>query len=841
MGTSSVVSKDSPPRGVPNAEAQNPVRQRLVICFDGTWNRRDSGTSIYHLANLIEAGEVTDETGMWVQRIHYDEGVGTGVLDGVTGGAFGFGLSQNVREAYDWLVELYNDGDEIYVFGFSRGAFTARSLVGLIAKCGLLHRGAPLPVDELWHGYQILGRHRDATTGAEPDPSLRERVFGKRAKLFRALHELQHDAWEDGTRAVATPANRAERLLVQWSRRVPIDCVGVFDTVGSMGLDALAIPWLRDTSAQFHDTRLSALVLHGFHALAIDEHRANFAHIPWHRLTTDPGAPQMVAQRWFVGSHSNVGGGYEDDALAQFPLQWMVEECARLGLAFRAVLSGPNPIGATIPGESCPLLDPEPAQPPVLLARKPASLRDSFAEFAGGVWQHLIRAKREYRRIAPPPELQNGKPVQSVNEELHDSVLKLRAANRGTAYNPPNLFEYRQRRAREVNVTLDEAPPPPRFLEGLGAWFGLLVWMLGVASAGWWLAEFLALHVNGGRLFGPGAWDELTKVMTQGRIPWSALHVILAGTLPVLAVFVDWRESMLNHLVTLEPDGLHAECRRAWMDAYLAVRLGAVGAFALGAGLTLFHWFELDWPLLRLLPAIGHWLFAGWPPSPTLFWLFVFDGLLLVFLAAKAWCGGPMTDAGLGSIVQLQRTSDAEAAQGLLLVWAGGKNRQLLAPVARTLWRDILGFIPIYALVLFAGTWLGLSIWSAPIPEEQLIRGILGWNRHCLLPAVLVPLLCAAADYVEDVVHLRYLEAFPNAPSQNSVRVARYATMAKFVFFFIGLVATTLGVLGLVWGEVKKLAHLECGGLALLVAGFTLLVLFVVLRDLRSGAKPRLG
>src|SRR5882724_12703038 len=99
------------------------VKQRLVLCLDGTWNQQDSGTNIYHLSNLIYEGVAKDGC---LQCIYYQQGVGTGVLDSVTGGAFGLGLSSNVREAYDWLVEHYQDDDEIYVFGFSRGAFTDR-------------------------------------------------------------------------------------------------------------------------------------------------------------------------------------------------------------------------------------------------------------------------------------------------------------------------------------------------------------------------------------------------------------------------------------------------------------------------------------------------------------------------------------------------------------------------------------------------------------------------------------------------------------------------------------------------------------------------------------------
>ena len=186
--------------------------QRLVLCLDGTWNEQDSGTNIYHLSNLIVEGAVTKEGQTWHQLVYYQEGVGTGMLDRVTGGAFGIGLSRNVREAYDWLIEHYCDGDEIYVFGFSRGAFTARSLVGLISKCGLLRRGAPMPPEELWHAYQILGRLCNSRSGMEPAPSWWERIAGKPKPPFRNIQDLRPlEPWEKGKPVdVKPPANRAE-------------------------------------------------------------------------------------------------------------------------------------------------------------------------------------------------------------------------------------------------------------------------------------------------------------------------------------------------------------------------------------------------------------------------------------------------------------------------------------------------------------------------------------------------------------------------------------------------------------------------------------------------------
>jgi hypothetical protein len=150
------------------------VKQRPVVCLDGTWNRQDDSTNVlHHFALSIRESacpNVHEETpsgnaGPVVQRKHYLTGVGTGVLDSVSGGAFGFGLELNVRAAYDWLVENYNDGDDVYIFGFSRGAYTARSLVGFIDTCGLLKRGSPLSIKQLWIDYCVLGRQREQRGG----------------------------------------------------------------------------------------------------------------------------------------------------------------------------------------------------------------------------------------------------------------------------------------------------------------------------------------------------------------------------------------------------------------------------------------------------------------------------------------------------------------------------------------------------------------------------------------------------------------------------------------------------------------------------------------------------
>src|SRR6266481_2636671 len=115
-------------------------KQRLALFFDGTWNTPEDNTNVWRL-DLMLAQAGPDGV---PQRKFYDPGVGTHWYDRLSGGAFGAGLSENVEQGYRWLMDNYNPGDEIYIFGFSRGAFTARSLAGVIARCGLLKPNAPI-------------------------------------------------------------------------------------------------------------------------------------------------------------------------------------------------------------------------------------------------------------------------------------------------------------------------------------------------------------------------------------------------------------------------------------------------------------------------------------------------------------------------------------------------------------------------------------------------------------------------------------------------------------------------------------------------------------------------
>lgn len=273
--------------------------KRLVICCDGTWNRPDIAhvTNIEKIARTIETDPVDGDPPAQ-QMVLYLSGVGTNgyLLDRLLGGAWGLGLFENICHAYRFLALNYDPGDEIFVFGFSRGAYTARSLVGMIGCVGLLTRESLIS----GHLPEAVRRYRRR----RPD---RHCFHGASDERFREVNS--HDD-------------------------VRVRFLGVFDTVGALG-----VPGAIGRAHQFHDVRLSAQVEHARHAVAIDEHRIKFEPALWERSPLDPrdgddGQGQRVKQVWFEGAHSDVGGGYADTGLSDTALEWMVSEARDVGLAF---------------------------------------------------------------------------------------------------------------------------------------------------------------------------------------------------------------------------------------------------------------------------------------------------------------------------------------------------------------------------------------------------------------------------------------------------------------------------------------------------------------------------
>ena len=278
--------------------------KRLVLCCDGTWNRADQRQDgIPCPTNVIQlAFRVAKRDGAVDQVLFYDQGVGTGnLIDRFTGGAFGEGLVDNIFDAYRFLIANYEPGDALYVLGFSRGAYTARSLCGMIRKCGILKRASVL------HYHDALQLYRRADCGPNDPESV----------AFRRKHS------------------------VLGQENVEIQFLGVWDTVGALGIPLRGLRWLSRRDDQFHDTELSGCVRNAYHALAIDEHRGPFRPTLW---SYKPKPNQVVRQVWFAGAHSDVGGGYTEIGLSHITLRWMIDGARSAGLAFDAEVMGDYPL-----------------------------------------------------------------------------------------------------------------------------------------------------------------------------------------------------------------------------------------------------------------------------------------------------------------------------------------------------------------------------------------------------------------------------------------------------------------------------------------------------------------
>jgi len=278
--------------------------KRIVICCDGTWNTPDeTRAGLPRPTNVVKLAEaVQPESGGVRQLLYYDAGIGSAgnPVSRAYDGATGAGLSAKLREAYRYLVTSYEVGDEIFLFGFSRGAFTVRSLAGLIRNSGVLGADDPRLLEQAFRLYRARG----------PATHPRERE----ATLFRRTH------------AVADTT--------------PIKLIGVWDTVGTLGNPLLVNGVLSRRNA-FHDTALSSWVQRAYQALAIDEKRLHFPPTLWRKQAHAIG--QVLEQVWFAGTHSDVGGGHADTGLSDLALCWMAEKAAAAGLALGPIRAFPDP------------------------------------------------------------------------------------------------------------------------------------------------------------------------------------------------------------------------------------------------------------------------------------------------------------------------------------------------------------------------------------------------------------------------------------------------------------------------------------------------------------------
>ncbi|PJI92207.1 uncharacterized protein (DUF2235 family) [Yoonia maricola] len=297
--------------------------KRIAIFIDGTWNRTDAEhpTNVVRLSRCIFGSDDEGNT----QQVIYSPGVGSGAgnnwlgkkMDTVFGGALGWGLLNLIEDVYRDLVFAYQPGDEVYIFGFSRGGFAARSLAGLIRSCGIPPRRHVARIPEAIARY--VSRDKDTKPD---DPS---------SYLFR----------EDFAPYTATSASEFKWRLDRGDTaaiNLKIAYLGVWDTVKALGIPAF-LPGAKRFNAkyQFHDADLSRSVSAARHAIAIDERRKTFPASPWanlDRLNSDDDTREtpLYMQQWFPGNHGSVGGGGSRIGLSSVPLIWVTQGAEQAGL-----------------------------------------------------------------------------------------------------------------------------------------------------------------------------------------------------------------------------------------------------------------------------------------------------------------------------------------------------------------------------------------------------------------------------------------------------------------------------------------------------------------------------
>ncbi|KAI1121118.1 hypothetical protein F5Y10DRAFT_288902 [Nemania abortiva] len=289
-----------------------PSKKRIIVCCDGTWQNSDNGyvkstrrkteRTLQIPSNVTRISRCFRRScsdGVF-QIIYYQSGVGSrsGILDRLFGGAFGTGISENIREAYAFLCANYVDGDEIVLLGFSRGAFTARSIGGMISDLGLLTR------DGMEYFYPIFKDMQNWSNDHYDDP-FPTMPFTNKPKGENAAAVYRERLIEKNYTRVKE--NKGQGALIR------VLAIGVWDT--------------------FYNTHLSNKIQHGFHALALDETRGPFAPTLWERRPQEQGTSDL-RQVWFPGNHANIGGGWADQGVANSTLAWMMDQLSSVGVEF---------------------------------------------------------------------------------------------------------------------------------------------------------------------------------------------------------------------------------------------------------------------------------------------------------------------------------------------------------------------------------------------------------------------------------------------------------------------------------------------------------------------------
>jgi len=289
----------------------------IVLCSDGTGNAdiKGRGTNVFKLFEAIDLNEHRTNPDFETQLAYYDDGVGTkgSVVLRALGGIAGYGLKNNVKELYKELSRVYDEGDRVMLFGFSRGAFTVRTLAGMIGACGVL-KG---------ERFKTARDLRDAV-----EMAYNAYRAGYHSKLTLAIGRLR--GWESKGKALEhfrAACHSDDPDASQLHGAVRIQFIGVWDTVDAVGMPfdiaTLVNHWLYQF--KFSTETLGDHVDAACHALSIDDPRLAFVPVLWRK---DP----RIQQVWFAGVHSNVGGGYPKQGMSLVALDWMLAHAERAGL-----------------------------------------------------------------------------------------------------------------------------------------------------------------------------------------------------------------------------------------------------------------------------------------------------------------------------------------------------------------------------------------------------------------------------------------------------------------------------------------------------------------------------
>ena len=282
------------------------MKKRIIVCCDGTWNQPEKleHTQIVatNVLKMLRAVSPKDEKRGIAQVLYYHSGVGTGnlgVADKVFGGLLGAGISKNIQDCYRFIANNYSEGDELFLFGFSRGAYTVRSLSAMIHCVGILNKTDLRHVPHAYEYYHTEPENRSHATYEEMHTPPIETIKGK---------------------------------------DVPIKYVGVWDTIGSLGIPTPILGRLQRKLGRkfprfnvgFHNEEMLPTVENAFQALALDERRGPFKPSIWKYARED----QRVEQVWFSGVHRNIGGGALNSGLSDCALAWMIDRARECGLVF---------------------------------------------------------------------------------------------------------------------------------------------------------------------------------------------------------------------------------------------------------------------------------------------------------------------------------------------------------------------------------------------------------------------------------------------------------------------------------------------------------------------------